>query len=207
MRDMPKLTATADVKAHPLLGKVLKKKDVRKFLPASRSGDRATWDKTKSVEEIAKIKAAGGLVDLMQWRGYRSRPIGMADDGYVLQYRLFDAGKKMLSKNWDKAAKQPKYMFDETKIGVESRTLAEIRDTSKPSSLIPGETAVTFDPNAGWKESDLIPEYYISREGAKGSAADNNDVQGTWKDGMWTVLWARGLDTGHSEDHKIVKAG
>ncbi len=129
MRDMPKLAATADVKAHPLLGKVLKKKDVRKYLPASRTDDDASWDKTKSAEEIAKIKAAGGFVDLMQWRGHRSRPVGMADDGYVLQYRLFDAGKKMFSKNWDKGKKQPKYMFDETKTGFKSRTMAEIRDT------------------------------------------------------------------------------
>ena len=207
MRDMPKLAATADVKAHPLLGKVLKKKDVRKYLPASRSDKNLTWNKTKSAEEIAEIKAAGGFVDLMQWRGHRSRPVSMADDGYVLQYRLFDAGKKMFSKNWDKAAKQPKYMFDETKVGFKSRTLAEIRDTSQPSSLIVEENTVAFDPNAGWKEGDMIPEYYVTRKGAEGSAADNNDVQGTWKDGMWTVLWTRKLDTGHPEDDKIMKVG
>ncbi len=207
MRDMPKLAAKADVKAHPLLGKVLKKKDVRKYLPSSRSDDAATWNKTKSADEIAENKAAGGFVDLMQWRGHRSQPIDMADDGYVLEYRLTDAGKNIFSKNWDKAAKQPKYMFDETKVGFKSRTLAEIRDTSKPTSLIPGETAVAFDPNAGWSEGDMIPEYYASREGAKGSAADNNDVQGAWKDGTWTILWTRRLDTGHPEDDKIMKVG
>ncbi len=207
MRDMQNLAKTDDVKSHPLLGKVLHKKDVRKYLPASRIGKKPTWRKTKSAEDIAKVKASGGFVDLMQFRAHRSRPSGMADDGYVLQYRLFDAGNKVYGKNWDKAAKQPKYMFDEKTVGFKSRTMAGIRDTSKPSSLVAEENAVPFDPKAGWKKGDMIPEYYVSRVGAKGSAADNGNVIGTWKDGMWTVLWTRKLDTGHPEDDKIMKAG
>lgn len=206
MRDMPNLAKTADVKAHSLLGKVLKKKDVRKYLPSSRASEDATWDKTKSAEEIAKIKAAGGFLDLMQWRGHRSNPLGMADDGYVLEYRLFDAGKKMFSKNWDKAKHQPKYMFDEKKVGFKSRTMDKLRDQSAPSSLIAEKNAVPFDPNAGWKTGDMIPEYYLTT-GAKGSAADNSDVSGVWKDGAWTVLWTRKLNTGHPEDDKIMKPG
>jgi hypothetical protein len=207
MRDMQDLAATDDVKAHPLLGGVLKKKDVRKYLPASRSGDDLAWSDTMSVEEIAAVKAAGGFVDLMQWRGHRSRSVGMADDGYVLEYRLFDSGKKMFSKNWDKAANQPKYMFDEAKVGFKSRTMDQIRDTSQPSSIIAEENAAAFDPNAGWKEGDMIPEYYVTRSGAEGSAADNNAVMGTWEDGVWTVLWTRKLDTGNPEDDKIMKVG
>jgi len=207
MRDMQDLASTDSVKAHPLLGKTLKKKDVRKYLPASRSGSDVSWDKTKSADEIAQIKANGGFVDLIQWRGHRSQPIGMADDGYVLEYRLTDAGKNVFAKNWDKAANQPKYMFDEKKVGFKSRTMDGIRDTSKPSSLIAEGNAVAFDPNAGWKEGDMIPEYYTSRTGAKGSAADNSDVQGAWKDGVWTVLWTRKLDTGNPGDDKIMKVG
>lgn len=207
MRDMQDLAATDDVKAHPLLGGVLKKKDVRKYLPFSRTDEDASWDLTKTEDEIAAIKASGGFVDLMQWRGHRSRPVGMADDGYVLEYRLFDDGKKMFSKNWDKKAKQPKYMFDEAKVGFKSRVMDEIRDTSQPSSLIAEENAVAFDPNAGWKEGDMIPEYYLTRTGAEGSAADNSDVQGTWEDGMWTVVWTRKLDTGNPMDDKIMKVG
>jgi hypothetical protein len=98
-------------------------------------------------------------------------------------------------------------MFDAAKVGFKSRTMDDSRDTSKPSSLIAEENAVAFDPNAGWKEGDMIPAYYVTRKGAEGSAADNNDVQGTWKDGMWTVLWTRKLDTGHPEDDKIMKVG
>jgi hypothetical protein len=207
MRDMPNVAKKDDVKAHPLLGEGLHKKDVRKYLPGSRSDDDASWDKTKTADEIAQLKASGGFVDLMQWRGHRSRPIGMADDGYVLEYRLTDAGKNIFSKNWDKEKNQPKYMFDEQKVGFKSRTMEQIRDTSQPSSIIVEENAVAFDPDAGWKEGDMIPEYYVSRDMAKDSAADNSDVTGTWENGVWTVVWARKMDTGHPEDDKILKEG
>lgn len=207
MRDSPDVAATADVKAHALLGKVLKKKDVRKYLPSTRLEEDSSWDQTKSVAEIAELKKLGQFVDLMQWRAHRSNPVGMADDGYVLEYRLFDAGKKMFSKNWNKKAKQPKYMFDAAKVGFKSRTLDQIRDISKPSSLIAEANTVPFDPNAGWKVGDLIPEYYLTRTGAKGSAADNSDVKGTWADGMWTVVWTRKLNTGNPLDDKIMKVG
>ncbi len=207
MRDMPDVAKGEDVKAHPLLGKGLNKKDVRKYLPSTRTDDDASWDKTKTAEEIADIKASGGFVDLMQWRAHRSQPIGMADDGYVLEYRLTDAGKNIFSKNWDKKKKQPKYMFDEKKVGFKSRTMDQIRDTSQPSSIIAEENAVAFDPNAGWKEGDMIPEYYVSRAMAKGSAADNSNAKGTWENGIWTVVWVRKLDTGNPQDDKILKEG
>jgi hypothetical protein len=207
MRDNPDLAATDDVKAHSLLGGVLKKKDVRKYLPASRSDEDATWDLTRSVEEIAAVKAAGGFLDLMQWRAHRSNPIGMADDGYVLEYRLTDAGKSIFTKNWDGDAKQPKYMFDAAKVGFSSRVMDEIRDLSQPSSLIVGHNTVAFDPDADWKEGDMIPEYALTPDTATGSAADNSDVTGTWEDGVWTVLWTRKLDTGHPLDDKIMSVG
>jgi len=207
MRDMPDVAKTADVKAHSLLGMGLKKKDVRKYLPGSRRDDSASWDKTKSADEIAEIKASGGFVDLMQWRGHRSLPIGMGDDGYVLEYRLTDAGKNIFSKNWDKKKHQPKYMFDRQKVGFKSRTMDQIRDTSQPSSIIVEENAIALDPDAGWKQGDMIPEYYVSRAMAKGSAADNSNVKGSWDKGTWTVVWVRKLDTGHPQDDKILKSG
>jgi hypothetical protein len=207
MRDMPDVAKKDDVKAHPLLGKGLKKKDVRKYLPSSRSDEAASWDKTKTADEIAAIKAAGGFVDLMQFRGHRSRPIDMADDGYVLEYRLTDAGKNVFSKNWDKKKNQPKYMFDAQKVGFKSRTMDQIRDTSQPSSIIAEKNGAAFDANAGWKEGDMIPEYYTSRSNAKGSAADNSDVKGSWDKGTWTVVWVRKLDTGNPQDDKILKPG
>lgn len=207
MRDMPDLAATDDVKAQPLIGGVLHKKDVRKYLPSTRNGDDAIWDDTKTADEVAAIKAEGGFVELMQWRAHRSNPVGMADDGYVLEYRLFDDGKKMFNKNWDKATNLPKYMFDPAKVGIKSRVMDDLRNPAQPASLIAEENAVAFDPNAGWKEGDMIPEYYVTRTGAKGSAADNGNVTGSWEDGVWTVLWTRPLDTGNPADDKIMKVG
>ena len=52
----------------------------------------------------------------------------------------------------------------------------------------------------------MIPVYYLTRA-VKGSAGDNNNVNGTWKDGTWTVVWIRKLDTGNPADDKILKVG
>ncbi len=206
MRDTAKVASEDAVKANPLLGGVLKKNDVRKYLPASRTDANASWDKTKSPEEIAKLKAAGQFVDLMQWRAHRSNPVGMADDGYVLEYRLFDEGKNMFVSNLDKEKKQPKYMFDVAKVGARAASAGKIHDPKGPQVLVPGQTAVPFDPAAGWKEGDLLPQYYMDRAAAKGSAADNADVKGSWANGGWTVVWTRPLNTGHADD-KALKAG
>lgn len=203
MRDNPGQASKEQVQANALLAK---RSDVRKYLPSTRMDEMASWDKTKSADEVAKIKAAGGFLELMQWRAHRSNPVGMADDGYVLEYRLFDEGKNPFSSNEDKEKHQPKYMYDPSKVGVKSVTAETLRDPSKPYALVPGQNAVKFDPNAGWKEGDMVPAYVVSREDAKGSAADNRDVKGEWKNGMWTVVWARPLATGHPDD-KALKAG
>jgi len=208
MRDMPELAAKADVQAHPVLGKGgLKKKDVRKYLPSSRSDDDASWNQVKSREEIAKLKADGQFVDLMQWRAARSNPVGMADDGYVLEYRLFDKGTKMFSWNVDRKTMTPKYMFDTSKVGMKSLTMSDVGDASKPYAVIKEQNAVPYDSSAGWKKDDVLPGRLLTRAGAKGSAGDNDDANGTWKDGVWTVEFTRRLNTGHPQDDKILKVG
>ena len=84
-RDMPKQFTNDEVKANALLT-AIKKNDVRKYLPDTRT-DPSDWKSGKSVEDIAKIKTSGGFVDLIQWRAHRSHAVGMADDGYVLEFR------------------------------------------------------------------------------------------------------------------------
>ena len=111
-----------------------------------------------AVEEIAKLKADGKIVDLLQWRGHRSDPVGMADDGYVLEYRLFDAGKNMFASNADKATHAPKYMWDEKKMGFKSIT-ADSQARRGKLFLMREQNAVPFDPAAGWKEGDMVPDY------------------------------------------------
>jgi hypothetical protein len=203
MRDMRNEATKEQIAANALLQK---RSDIRKFLPSTRAGDNASWDKTKSAEEIAAIKAAGGYLELMQWRAHRSNPVGMADDGYVLEYRLFDAGKNPFVSNMDAANKRPKMMFDAAKSGIKALTAADIGKAGKPQTLVIGSNAVPFDPNAGWKEGDMLPQYYTSRAEATGSAADNADVKGVWKDGAWTVVWARPLNLANPDD-KALKVG
>ena len=208
MRDMPDDAAGDRVKAHPLLGDAgMKRSDVRKFLPASRTDEGASWDKTKSAEEIAEVKALSGFVDLMQWRAARSNPAGMADDGYVLEYRNSDAGTGPFASNIDSKTTTPKYMFDASKVGIKSLTVADVGDPAKPFAVVREENAVPYDPAAGWRDGDVLPGQLISRADAKGSAADNDAVKGEWENGTWTVVWTRKMDTGHPEDDKILKEG
>ena len=190
-----------EVDANSLM-KAIKKGDVRKFLPESRN-DPSDWKSGKSLDEIAKIKAQGRYLDLFQWRAHRTNPVGGADDGYVLEYRNFDAGKNHFAANWDAEKKQPKFMYDPAKVG--SRALvAGAFETNQPF-LVKGVNAVPFDPNAGWKAGEILPQYIISAEDAAGSAKDNKGY-GTWKDGMWTAVIVRPLNLANPDD-KALKAG
>ncbi len=206
-RNMPELPTADKVRAHPLLGEVLGVSDVRKYLPSTRTDDDASWDQTKSAEEISAIKAEGGFLDLMQWRGARSNAIGMSDDGYVLEYRNSDNGKGPFSWNVNRSTMTPSYMFDEKKTGLYKLTTDYVGDPSKPFAIIREENAVPYDPDRDWQKGDVLPGRLLSREDASGSAADNSMSEGVWEDGMWTVVWTRPLNTGHPEDDKILQDG
>lgn len=201
-RDMPRTASRDDAKANPLLS-AIKKNDLRKYLPSTRT-DPSDWKTGKSLEEIAKIKAAGGFVDLIQWRAHRSNPVGMADDGHVLEYRYSDAGKDMYSGNADPQTHAPKFMWDEKKVGYKSITADQVGKGNH--FLIREQNAVPFNPNAGWKAGDMIPDYMTSREDAKGSAAENNAIA-NWKDGMWTVVIIRPLGLTNNDDKALKEGG
>jgi hypothetical protein len=208
MRDMPDEPTKEQVQAHPVLGKDgVNAGDIRKYLPDSRTDPDADWSMVKSAEEIAELKALGKFVDLMQWRAARSNPVGMADDGYVLEYRLFDAGKNPFSWNVDRTTMTPKFMFDAAKVGSKSLTMADIDDASKQHAIIKEQNAVPYDANAGWKEGDVLPGRLLTRTGVEGSAGDNSNAKGVWKDNSWTLEFTRKLDSGHPEDDKILKEG
>lgn len=201
-RDMPKQFTGDEVKSNALLT-AIKKTDVRKFLPATRS-DPSDWKTGKSVEDIAKIKASGGFVDLIQWRAHRSHAVGMADDGYVLEFRNSDSGADMFGSNADAKTHSPKFMWDQSKVGYKSITADQLRKGDH--FLIREQNAVPFDPSVAWKEGDMIPDYVISREGAKGSAADNNSIA-TWNDGTWTVVIIRPFGLTNDDDKSLKEGG
>jgi hypothetical protein len=201
-RDMRKQFTSDEVKANALLA-AIRKNDVRKYLPATRT-EPSDWKTGKSVEDIAKLKAAGHFVDLIQWRAHRSGPVGMSDDGYVLEFRNSDAGKDMFGSNADPKTHQPKFMWDAKKVGYKSITAEQLRKGNH--FLVREENAVPFDPNAGWKEGDLVPDYVLSREDAKGSAADNGAIA-TWSNGVWSVVVIRPLGLTNDDDKALKEGG
>ena len=193
-RDMPKQATKEEIAANPLLS-AIKKTDVRKYLPASRN-DPGDWKSGRSVEEINRIKAEGGFVDLIQWRAHRSNPVGGVDDGYVLDWRHADGGGSPFALNMDGEKKQPKFMFDGAKRGAKAMTADDFG--KRDNFLIKGGNALPFDPKAGWMEGDILPQYVLS-------TADNRGT-GTWKDGVWTVVMVRPLGMTNPDD-KTLKSG
>ena len=131
----------------------------------------------------------------------------MADDGYVLEYRLFDKGKNPFSWNLNRKTMTPKYMFDAAKTGFKGLRAEDIGNAAKAAALVLETNAVPYDAKAGWKKGDILPGRLVSRVKAKGSAADNDFAKGVWKDGAYTVVFRRKLDTGHPSDDKIMKVG
>ena len=100
----------------------------------------------------------------------------------------------------------PKYMFDAAKVGFKALREEDIGDASNPAALVRESNVALYDP-AGFKEGDILPGRLLSREDATGSAADNDSAKGDWKDGTYTVVFRRKLDTGHPADHKILEIG
>ena len=207
MSDIRNQVVGEPVKKHPIFSEAKYDADIRKYLAATRTDVNASWDRTKSKDEIAKLKAAGVFLDLMQWRANRSGPVSMADDGYVLEYRNFDDGKNPFSWNLDRRTMTPLYMFDAAKVGARALRVEDIGNPAKPGAIIKEVNAVKYDPNAGWQEGDILPGRLLSRVDTTGSAADNDAVYGVWKDSTYTLVWRRKLNTGHPGDDKIMKVG
>jgi len=200
MIDMPGEAKKDDLAKISVLSK---KSDLRKFIAASRN-DPMDWKSVKSAEEIAKMKDAGIFLELMQWRGARSHPAGMTDDGYALEYRNSDAGKNMWAGNSDSKTKLPKFMWDEKKTGYKAITADKLNKGL--NYLDPTANAVPFDPNASWKAGDMLPSNTVSRSHAEGSAADNNS-SATYKDGVWTLVLTRPLGLANKDDKPLKAAG
>jgi hypothetical protein len=98
-------------------------------------------------------------------------------------------------------------MFDAAKVGANALRAEDIGNPAKPAAIVKETNAVAFDPKAGWNIGDILPGRLVSRVDAKGSAADNDAAYGEWKDGTYTLVWRRKLDTGHPADDKIMKVG
>lgn len=204
-RDIGQATK-ADVLDLDVIGRDgLGKTDIRKYLPDTRTERYGlNWDKVKTQEEIDQLKADGKFVDLMQWRSTRSAPTGSADDGYVLEYRHNDAGRTVFTWNFNKKTGLPKYMFDKSVTGFYALNKEDFNDLNKHIALIEGVNTMPYD--ASKIEDGQYLQGRLNREG-KGSAGDNQQVNSSWKDGKYTVIFKRKLNTGNPEEDKIMKIG
>ena len=183
--------------------KVLKKKDVRKYIPGTRTDKN--WRNLQSGKELAELRQSGVFLDLWQWRAHRTNPIGFADDQWVFQYRNSDEGKGPYTTNWDDKTKQPKWMINPEKVGFYALKWDDVKNhrlSQKDIYYISQDIALPFDRNHQWQEGDTIPRQFLRKP--QGSRGDIQAV-GKWQDGIWDVTMWRKLDTGHPLDDKILR--
>jgi hypothetical protein len=201
MRFLSNQAPAEEVAEHAYLGGTLKSRDVRKYLPETRSGP--DWQAVRSEEQLAALKKAGVFLDMWMWRSHRGGPIGYVDDTWVMEYRNSDAGKAAFTDNWDAEKKQPKFMFDAGKSGLTALKWDDVKNqrlTQKDRYYLAEEFAAPFDTARAWQEGDAIPRRLLRKP--DGSRADITG-RGVWANGRWTVEMARPLDTGAPDDKAL----
>ncbi len=132
--------------------------------------------------------------DMWHWKAVRSNPVGYTEDGYVTtnpskepeKGRKRDAGSGTKAKsNRTKDKSKPAFMQDPSK------------SPSLPSSLLVAE-AVEIKDYSIFKDRDEIPGYMLYTEW-KDSFSDLK-TKGVWKNGKWTLVISRKLNTGYDDD-------
>lgn len=200
LRKMPQEPSTEGVKASPYLGGVLKKQEVQKYLLTTRSqtDPAGGWNTLKRQDELARQFAHGDFLDMLMWRAARSGPIGYADDGYVLEYRLGDKGQGPFI-----TQEKPAYMYDQAKVGFHAVPEARFEALLGSFPLVKDDTAVPFDPNAVFKVGDIL-----SRQVLRTPTESAADVlaHSRWEHGQWTLELRRKLNTGNPDD-KVFDSG
>ncbi|MGY6588409.1 MAG: ethylbenzene dehydrogenase-related protein [Wenzhouxiangella sp.] len=196
------------VEAHPKLGRDMGRDDVRKFLPASRNdADQARWDDIVSDDELEAMRDRGEFIDLWQWRAHRSNPVGKADNGLVLHYRLSSDGQGMYTTNWDDEAGQPAWMYDPEKTGKRSLSWQRLIERGYGQDdlyYLSEDHAVAFDPDHDWQEGDVIPQRFLREPSGSRGAIDAN---GRHRDGAWEVVLTRSLAAPDPRDSKTLEPG
>jgi len=199
MRNMPRDVRGDPVVNHPYFGRGgLNSNDMRHYLLLTRTGtdDTGAWDKVKTRVELERLRDEGSFLDLWQWRGYRSSPVGYAGDDYVLEYRLSDSGRSPFT-----TPAQPAFMYDQAKTGFRAVPESRFNELLPRLPLITGVNAVAIDPAARFAPGDLLPRNVLRTP--DGSGADLL-ANGSWARGRWVVELRRKLVTGNPDDKPFV---
>lgn len=209
MRSLTSAVGSDEVSEHPYLGETLGRSDVRKFIPQSREGEGAdvSWDGVQDEETLQRLREDGVFLDLWQWRAHRSNPVGLADNGYVLEYRHSSSGSSMFSNNWDSDTDQPLWMYDPDATGIaaiEAERLFAREYGQDDYYYLAEDFAVPFDPDHDWQDGDTLPFRFLSAgEGSRAAIA----ADGRWEDGMWRVRLTRTLEAPDPLDSKTLEDG
>lgn len=211
MRSLDSAADPDDVSEHPILGKEMGRSDVRKYIPQSRSIENynrpAPWDAVRPLEELDAMQDRGEFLDLWQWRAHRSNPVGFADNGYVLHYRLSSEGRSMYSDNRSADAMQPAYMFNPELTGKRALDWERllVRGYGQDDHYFLSEDlAVPFDPDYEWQDGDVIPFRLLQTpDGARGAIT----ADGRYNDGAWRVTLERSMESPNPRDSKTLAVG
>ncbi|MCH8500793.1 MAG: ethylbenzene dehydrogenase-related protein [Aliidiomarina sp.] len=209
MRTLDSAVSADDVAAHPILGTEMGRTDVRKYIPQSRTVSRytepAAWDAVRPLRDIAAMQERGEFLDLWQWRAHRSHPLGYADNGYVLHYRLNSEGRGMYRDN--AADEGPAYMFDAEQVGFHALswdTLLARGYNQDDWYYLSEEVAVPIDAAREWQDGDVLPFRLLQEpDGARGAIRSS----GGYADGEWRVTLTRSLASPNPLDSKTLTPG
>ncbi len=164
---------------------------IRKYLPDSRN-DPSDWKSQKTAREIARLKADGKFLELIQWRAHSSPDVVAVDDGYVLDWGYIHTKTKKGNSNSDSNIGKnqlPRFMWNQKATGFRSvRDDGAVQNSSL--ALVRGQNAVPFDLRLGWQAGDMLPDRVISPKATRNATTL---AQGSWSDGVWTVVIARPL--------------
>jgi len=133
-------------------------------------------------KDVMSTKYTGGRADIWHWKAARTNPVGFSDDQYLdKKGRKSDSGESAYKDNKDKSGYVPAFMFASDK-------------TTSPFLL--ASKAKPFD-NGRFKSGDTLPSYIL-----KAPTGDRADIKvyGIYKNGYWTVVFKRSLNTGHAMD-------
>lgn len=134
--------------------------------------------------------SAAQIGDLWHWKAARSDPAGFADDTWLTMIsekkggRKSDAGEGGDTKNMTADESMPKYMLAPGKklVGNDILLVSHATEIKDYSAFKTGDTITYQMPNT-----------------PQGSRADIKAVS-RYKDGSWSVILYRQLDTGHEDD-------
>ncbi len=210
---MRSLTSAVDAdaaRAHPTLGEALGRSDVRKYIPQSRSTEdpaEMSWDAVRNDDELAGLQNDGVFLDLWQWRAHRSHPMGVADNGYILHYRLSSEGRGMYTTNWDDDAGQPAYMLDPEVTGKRALDWGRLvkREYGQDDPyFISQDNSLAFDPEHDWQPGDTLPQRFLrAPSGSRGAIA----AEGRYENGAWRIRLTRSLKAPSPKDSKPLEEG